>query len=670
MSTGTAYCRIANTRCGLHAHVEQNLLSDMDSAKDSSRLTEPMKRVNGTLTPVSWESAIAEIGKELRSIRSKGGSEALGMYLGERAQVCPRTLVRSLAFGVGAGTPHIFSEANMSVGPQLWATEQVIGHAASLVSDLSRAHYVLLLSGEQRELGWGPHSPGTGHENWLHHSRKTKKTKVIVADPRRTELATAMDGYLAIRPGSESYLMLGMLTAVLQRGWTDEQFIRDYTVDFEHLKALVSDWNVEDFAQRCGIESAELSGAALKFARSPMSVVHPARQSFQNEAGGLGAWAWLALHAVTANILRPGGLFENQGIVDMFPVLTQLGADKAPRTSASDYALLLMQAPASLMPIEIEAGPVRALISVAGNPLGRLPDPDRTRSALESLDLLVCIGHHEDETAAHADWVLPSAYPWEQNALALGESSDSPVKEDGWTAPIQSPAPNARPAERIVGDLYGALRPGMRGSVWGLHWGAFAQFVARTDVEQWERRFLTDWASESLDEWMLIVEGTFDWSHAEGMSHASGGERRLYLGRGDRSLWRPTTDTERIELLSEPVRALLRSFQLGGVPELVLRTGQLKSPSVDFSQPAEASRQVDVHLHPDLGFETGDRVTLETKHGSCVATVVNDELLRNDVIDVPFFEGSASLSLLSQAVGSGLTGVLVTDGLEVRISTL
>ncbi len=268
-----------------------------------------MKRVDGAFEPVSWTQATSEIGEALRKIRRESGSEALGIYIGEQTQTSARSLVRALAFGVGSGTPHIFSEANLSFGPQLWATEQMLGHAASLMSDLSRAHYIVLLSGEQRDLGWGPYSPGDGHEGWIQHSRKTKNTKVVVADPRRTELADAMDKYVPIRPGSESYLMLGMLTAIVQRGWTDEQFIRDYTSDFELLTQLIANWEIEHFAAQCGIDAAELSGIALSFSRSAMALVHPARQSFQNEAGILGAWAWLALHAVTANILRPGGLF-------------------------------------------------------------------------------------------------------------------------------------------------------------------------------------------------------------------------------------------------------------------------------------------------------------------------------------------------------------------------
>lgn len=673
MTTQTNHYRIANASYGLAAHVEENRLGDRDAQQlgadmhNGQRIAEPMKRVNGTLTPVSWETAIAEVGRALRAVRSAQGPQGIGVYIGEPVQQQARSLVRALAFGVGAGTPHIFSESNVFHGPQLWATEQVMGHAATLISDLSRAHYVLLLSGEQVDLGWGACGPGVGHEAWLQHSRKTKKAKVYVADPRRTTLADSMDGHIAIRPGSESYLMLGMLTAVVQRGWTDEQFIRDYTDDFERLQALVADWTVDEFAQRCGIEAAELSGVALRFSRSPMSVVHPARQSFQNREGALGAWAWLVLHAVTANILRPGGLFEVEGVVDLFPLLTQLESTKAPRTAATAYPLVLMQAPASLLRPEIVSGPVRAVISVCGNPVGRLPDPAANRTALDQLDLLICIGHREDETAQLADWVLPALHPWEEPALALHEGDSNAEGQTAWQAPVNPPAPLARPVEQILAEVYGALRPGLRKSVWGSHWRVAAQYLARSSVEAWEERFMMDWISRPSDEWIMVVEDACHWFSPADTDGE--GERQLYLGTGDRSLWRPTTETERIVLVGPAIEALLSVFRMEDVPERVVRTGQLRERFIT-ARPSGPDATLEARVHSSMGFEEGSRVTIETDAGRCTATVVLDDRLREDVIDLPLFEGSPSLGLVRESRSKGLPGVVEMDGVAVRISNL
>ena len=672
MNSETTYCRICSSRCGLLAHIENEQILEfkgdptdpvgaghvcdmaersVEAMQSSTRITEPMKRINGTLTPVSWDTAIQEISESLRKIRAAQGPAGIGIYLGEGVQRSSRTLIRSLAFGVGAGTPHIFSEQCLSFGPQIWATEQMIGHPASLLSDLGRAHYVVLLSGEQRDLGWGALNPGMGHEAWIQHSRKTKGTKVIVADPRRTELAEGMDMHLPIRPGTEPYLLLGMLSAIVQGGWVDAQFIRDYTIHFDRLEQSLAPWSVETCAALCGIDAPSLSGLALKFSRSPMAVIHPARQSFQNEAGALGAWAWLALHAVTANILRPGGLYENRGAIDLFPFLSQIPSNKGPTTATTDHPLLLMQAPATAWASEVLEGPLRALITVGGNPLGRLPDPKHTRNALAGLDLLVCIGHEEDETALAADWVLPAAHSWEQASLALHDNVLLPTLGTMWSAPLSSPRQEARPEEQILSDLYAGLRPGMRGSPWGRHLGLLAQYIARADLEEWEHR-------------------AFSWSDTLDLNDAADNERRLSLGDTDRSTWRPTTESGRIDIVPDTIAERLRRAQSPETPALTLRTGQWKNRAADVLLPPEDRRELEVRLHPDQGFKEGDRVLIKTDHGECTATVHHDDRLRNDVIDLPFEVGTAALELLDAAAVDPLTGSAVLDGITAEISSL
>ena len=336
---------------------------------------------------------------------------------------------------------------------------------------------------------------------------------------------------------------------------------------------------------------------------------------------------------------------------------------------ATDYPLLLMQAPASLLAAEIADGPVRGVVSVSGNPVGRLPNPGRTREALSALDILVCIGHHEDETAQHADWVLPATYPWEETALALHESAADSDQQARWEVPIESPVSLARPAEQILADLYSALRPGMRKSVWGSHWGVFAQYLARSGVEEWEERFMMDWIAKPSDEWIMVVQDACTWTSDESGEGESSGRRQLYLGKGDRSLWRPTTEDERIVLVGPAVEALLAGFGFADVPELTIRTGQHRQRST-IARSLSAPVSVAARVHPDLGLDDGARVTIETQHGSCSATVVLDDRLRTDVVDVPFVEGSPSLNLLGDCAHSALAGVVAMDGLSVRIATL
>jgi len=666
------YCRLCESRCGLLAEVVDGELralhpdptdpmsggyscdtaeASVASLRDPRRITEPMRRDRGTLVPVSWEEAIRGIGDQLRAIRKAGGASSTGIYLGEETLRSTRSLVRSLAFGVGLGSPNIFSELCLGAGPRLWAAEQMIGHPAFLRSDLGRAHYIVLLGGDQREIGWGPMHPGMSTEAHIAHSRRTKKTKVIVADPRETALASEMDQHLPIRPGTEPFLLLGMLAAVVHGGWHDEQFVTDYTTGFSELQDALQGWNVERCAKICGIDAPALSGVALKYSRAAMAVVHPGISTFQNAHGALSAWAWLALQTVTANTLRPGGLYEGKGVFDLHLAASSVPTDGAPKTLASQTPLLLLQAPATRLVQEIEGG-LAALVTVAGDPMRRLSGPGRTKEALERLELLVCLSEFEDETAALADWVLPLAHPWEQPDVTIHDSAILSFRGLLWTPAIVEPAGQARTAEHILRDLYKAARPGMRGSIWGRHLDLLARYAVMADLEQWEHR-------------------AFDWSADVDLSQLPEDARRLSLGDEDRSTWRPTTESGRIDLMPACVPSLLAGIAPPAPSDdwpLLLRTSRARdrAPNEGHRMAAKGG----VRVHPDTGLAEGARVRITTAHGVLMSTIEHDPALREDSADLAPEHHEGGLKLSPWDGIDPATGAPTRDGIPCRIEAV
>lgn len=668
MSQST-YCRLCDSRCGLFADVTDGVLralhpdpadpnsggyhcataeASISALQDATRITEPMRRERGTLVPVSWETAISEIGAKLREVRKAGGASSTGVYLGEDVLRSSRSLVRSLAFGVGLGTPNLLSELCLGAGPRLWISEQMLGYAAFLRSDLGRAHYIVLLGGDQRETGWGPMHPGMSTEAHIAHSRLTKKTKVIVADPRATPLAQAMDQHLPIRPGTEPFLLLGMLAAVVNGSWEDAQFVRDYTTGFSQLKRVMEGWTVERCAEICGIDAPALSGVALKYSRSAMAVIHPSASAFQNAHGALGAWAWMALQTITANTLRPGGLYEGKGVFDLHLASASVPMQGAPRTPATGAGLQLLQAPATHLVSEIKGG-LRALVTISGDPMRRLSGPDQTRAALEGLDLLVCLARTEDETAALADWVLPLTHPWEQADLTVHDSAILPYRGLTWTPALVAAAGQSRPVEQILRDLYKTARPGMRGSVWGRHLDLLARYIVTTDLEEWEHR-------------------AFDWSSDVDLAQLPEDVRRLNLGEEDRATWRPTTEDERIHLMPDGIAGLLNAVS-PPVPEpFLVRTSQSRDRAPDAGHRDAAQRGV--RMHPDAGHAQGARVRISTAHGSVMATVSHDEHIRPDTIDLAPEDHEGGLKLSPWDGVDPHMGAPHRDGIPCRVDTV
>ncbi len=668
------YCRLCEGACGLVAEGAADHLSALNpdptdpvsegfscdiparsitAMRHPSRITRPMKRVDGKLVPASWEEALADISGRLKAIRGQSGPSSVALSLGESAQRSGRVLARGVAFGVGMGTPNIFTSLVSGLGPRLHMTELMLGHPAPLLSDLGRAHYVVLMNGDQRLHHWGPGNLGMGHEKLLAFSRKTKGTKVVVADPRKTELAGAMDQHLAIRPGSEPWFLIGLLSATVKGDWGDKHYIDTYTRHGEKLGAALAAWPVDRCAEICGIPAAQLSGVGLKLSRAAMAVVHPGPGTFQNEHAGLAAWAWLALHSLTANTLRPGGLYEHRGYIDLHSLLAALPIEGAPRTRVHGFPLLTLQAPQSALTDEILTpgeGQVRALLCVSSDPAGDLPGTRRVAEALGNLELLVCLARHEDATTAHAHWVLPIPHPWEREDNHLLDSALLPVHGIARAPAVSTPPGEVRLEEDILRDLFQAVRPGLRNASWGSHVTVAGNLLARADLAAWEERLLS-----------FVDEGAKDKLASE--------PHRIHVGETDRSLWRVTTRDGRVDLLPDVVAehlARLTAPEREKERPFVLRTSRQVSRAPDRWHRG-ADEDPGLSLHPDSGFKEGAQVRVVTRHGETVARVRLDATLRADTADLPAGFSADAMALLGAGQVCAITGASVRDGLSCAV---
>jgi anaerobic selenocysteine-containing dehydrogenase len=669
------YCRLCESRCGLIAHVDDGQITELladpsdpvsggyicDTAKTSltamrsdRRITTPMKRENGTLVPVSWDTATREIGQALRKIRKSQGADSVGLYLGEDVQRSSRTLARSLAFGVGFGTRHIFSELCLGAGPRQWITERMIGYPTPLISDLGRAHHIVLLGGDARSTGWGSMHPGMCMEEQIQHSRRTKKTKVVVADARRSALAQTMDQHIPIRPGTEPFFLLGMLVATVRGQGQDNQFVRDYTVGFDQLREMLDGVTVEWCADICGIEAAALAGVALKFRGAAMAVAHLGHGALMNANAALGAWAWLALHTVTANTLRPGGLYESAGAIDLFPAFASVPMSGAPKLSGDDHGLMLMQAPATRLVASLrrqDKSRVQALICVSGDPVRTLNQPAHTSDALQGLDLLVCIASHEDKTAQYADWVLPPTHAWEQPDLTVHDNTTLPFRGLLWTPALTAPPAQARTPETILKDIFRAVKPGLRGSPWGLHLDLLSRSIVSANLEKLEHRLL-------------------DWSHDVKLEKLPEDCHRLNLGTTDRATWRPTTPDERIHIVPDGLAHLVREAHPPTTTKekrFLLRTSRALDRAPDPLHRPQSDATSGIRVHPEAGIPDGKEVRVRTDFGELATIAWHDPELRPDTIAFAPEHHPEGLSLCDGAGYDPLCGAPIRDGLACSV---
>lgn len=614
-------------------------------AQRSDRILRARRRV-GEGAGARWEEldtarAIREVGGEIARLRRESGSASLAILAGRSVGGDAYGALRTAGAALALGTPNLYSALADHGGPWLQAAGAVIGRESPLQCDVGRAHYVLSLGGDPAR-GWGPLQRGQGLAAALAHSRKTKSTKVVAVEARRSGLTA--DLHLQIRPGTEVFFVLGMIRATLDNRWQDAQFVRDYARGMAELEAALAPWPLERCAAACGLAPGDIQGIALKFARAAMAVCWRGAGALSGPHAGLTAWALLALHGITANLLRPGGLYEPPPPCD----LTDLRQQIPPGVARSGHPTLLLQAPAAAICADLHRpgeGQPRALLSLYADPYRELPGGEALRRGLDGLDLLVAVDARETETTRRARYVLPAAHAWERADLRLFEGATLPVRHAAAAPAILPPPGGALPLEELLRDLARAAGPSLRSPL-PLRLRLMAGRLASIDLHAWARRY---WERNSAIPW-----DSFQGKPAEG-------------GDLDRAHGTPSHPDGRMDLAPAACLAALRELQEPVRPAdlpLLLLASAARDPMLPGERPA-----VDpgVSLHPRHGFVTGQRVRIRTAGGAVEATVRLDPGLHPEAVDLPAGYAADVMSLIPGDALDPLSGAAILDGLPCRV---
>jgi anaerobic selenocysteine-containing dehydrogenase len=603
-----SYCRICDGLCGVQIDDDGALSGDPNNPKSlghicelpftevPDRITTPLRREGDTHVPCSWDEALDGIARELTRLRA-GNPRSMALYAGGGLARDHRGALRTAAFALGTGTPNLFSPLCLHGAPKLRAAELVMGAPLPLQADVGRSHYTILLGANQANEQWGPLQSGTVHRQALDYFRKRRKgTRLVTVSPHRTELSDAADQHVSIRAGTEVFYLLGLCHATLSNRWVDEQFLRDNVTGLDTLATWLEPWTPARCAELCGIDVGELAGVGLRYGRSAMSTVALSRAALATRHGTVTAWAWLVLHALTANLLRPGGVYETGGMVDLHTLMGAFPSDQAPQAGGHQH--LLLQAPATAMAAELE-GEAKALICIDGCPVSELPERERVISALQKAELVVAIDHRHSDTTRMADWVLPNPHFWERGDLTLLDTALLPSRTMQATDAVMDGPTEARATEDILRELFKRAGAPIRGA-WGPHLRLAGRWLAGADMDGVVARIL-DLAS-APDEATLR-------KHPHGLDD----------GETNRAQWRVVHDDNKLHLAPAAIGPLLSSLEDNLPTEtwpLLLDTATAAEGGLGWRARSPDAAQPGITAHPDCGLDEGTLVRLETRYGA------------------------------------------------------
>ncbi|MCX4425313.1 molybdopterin oxidoreductase family protein [Streptomyces mirabilis] len=385
---------------------------------DPDRLRTPLVRMDGELREATWQEAFDAIAAGLGPIVEQYGPHALGIVLGNpnvhtmAGALYPPVLLSALR------THSVFTASTLDQMPKHVSSGLLYGDANAIpVPDLDHTDHLLLIGANPLEsngsLCTAPDFPGK-----LKALRARGGTLTVI-DPRTTRTAKLADRHVTIRPGTDALLLAAMTYVLFEEKLVDLRELAPHVQDVEELATAVRDFTPEAASEACDVDADTIRALARELAAAPTAAVYGRIGSCTVPHGTLASWLVDVLNILTGNLDRPGGA--------LFP---QAATDKTPRPAGPGRGFALArwhsrvsrhpeakgELPLAALAEEIdtatpEGSPVRALIAIAANPVLSAPDGDRLDKALDSLDFMVSVDPYLNETARHADVVLPPPPP-------------------------------------------------------------------------------------------------------------------------------------------------------------------------------------------------------------------------------------------------------------------
>ncbi|HEY1441936.1 MAG TPA: molybdopterin-dependent oxidoreductase [Mycobacterium sp.] len=432
-------CPLCEAMCGLEIHVEGGRVTNIRGNRDDvwsrghlcpkgvslgalhddpDRIRRPLIKVDGRWQEVSWEAAFRRCTELLSPVIDKYGVGAVTAYTGN-----PLAHSFSLARYAGvlmgmSGMPVTYSPGTVDQWPKNLSSHLMYGLWWNFpVPDIERTDLLVIMganpAASQGSLLAAPNVMGLINEI-------RKRGKVIVIDPVRTLTAARADEWLPIVPGTDAALLLAVTHALF-----DENLVNPgpHVDGVDTMRRVAADWPPERVSAVTGIDADRIRRLARELAGTEKSVVYGRIGLCNQEFGSLASWLVDVINILTGHFDTPGGA--------MFPkpaawsITTQPlpglegGAPEFGRwhTRVRGAKEVLGQAPVSCMAEEIATpgdGQLKALITVAGNPVLSTPGGDKLDEVLPMLEAMISVDLWLNETTRHADVILPGLSPLEQ----------------------------------------------------------------------------------------------------------------------------------------------------------------------------------------------------------------------------------------------------------------
>ncbi len=660
--TGTrsvrSFCRICTAVCGIVVEVagDQVVRVRGDSEHPLSRgytctkgralprihhhpdrIEQPMMREHGQLQPATWDTCLDDLGDRLRTIVDRHGPDAIGVYFGSGLGMDAAGYRMMEGLFNAIGTRAKFSPLTID-GTAKTLVSHLVGGFPGFTTHIDYAAAKLVLY-----IGVNPvvsHGHNIALSDPVSSIRALRAhAEVWVLDPRVTETARLASRHLAPRPGTD-YAVLAYLIRELLRDGADPEVLAHRTIGRDELAGAVDPFTLGHAAEVAGLADADLVAllSAVRHA-GPVAIHTGTGVTMGATNGNVTAWLTWVLMILTGAMNRAGGVWFHPGFnlqFDAFelPVLPPESIFGPGPRSRPDAQAFLGEWPCAVLPDEIRAGNIRAVLNFGGSLLTSFPDVAVLEPALRSLELLVTTEIIANPTTAISTHVLPTKGQLERADVTL------------WDFLVPRVSLQHTPA--VVGPVGG------RRSAWWV----LAEIGRRLGYDLADPHATDD---EMLAQTMAAARCSYDEVAAaafvEVPSELPAPWVEHYLDRSGGWRLAPQLLVDQLATLQPP-------------PPLVLvprRQARKLNAALDF-----LGETPDIILHPDdsrqAGVVDGQPVVVRTSRGQLTGIAKVDPAIRRGAVSIPHGHHDANVNALTDKdVIDPVTGMVRYSGVPVTV---
>ncbi|WP_405494639.1 molybdopterin-dependent oxidoreductase [Nocardia sp. NBC_00511] len=468
-------CPLCEAMCGLEIHVEGGRVARVrgnpddvwskgymcpkgaslgDLHHDPDRVRRPLVKVEGRWREVDWDTAFRRCTQLLAPVIERHGIAAVTSFTGQpTAHTLGLSRYIHVLLGM-SGMPTSYSSGTVDQWPKNLSSHLMYGGWWTIpVPDIERTDLLIIMganpAASQGSLLAAPDIMSTIGEI-------AGRGTVIVIDPVRTKTAARASEWIPIVPGTDAALLLAVVHTLFAEDLVELGALAGHVEGLEVLREVAVDWHPERVAETTGVPAERIRALARQLAGTDRAVVYGRIGLCNQEFGSLCSWLVDVVNILTGHLDRPGGAMFGRPVLRSLLHSPQPGLEDGKalfgrwRTRVRDAPEVLGQVPVACLAEEIETpgeGQIRALITVAGNPVLSAPSGEQLDRLLPTLEAMICVDNAINETTRHADVILPGLSPLERAHLDDLQLSFALRSIANYSAPVFDPPDPERPDE-------------------------------------------------------------------------------------------------------------------------------------------------------------------------------------------------------------------------------